>query len=140
MHNVNNKQIKLRLYIYIIILVCLGRRNRRNICGYYVIPTRYIENSIAECARIFECWRFHRSLQRDLSSYNWFSTNRYNARLKLCIYILILHITLSLSHILAALFFLTYEEIKTIMQPKVSTKYYTVLHMGAATLGEMVLF
>ncbi|CAL1679288.1 unnamed protein product [Lasius platythorax] len=38
----------------------------------------------------------------------------------------------------AALFFLTYEEIKTIMQPKISAKYYTVLHMGAATLGEMV--
>lgn len=38
----------------------------------------------------------------------------------------------------AALFFLTYEEIKTIIQPKISEKYCTVLHMGAATLGEMV--
>ncbi|GAB1867078.1 S-adenosylmethionine mitochondrial carrier protein homolog [Camponotus japonicus] len=38
----------------------------------------------------------------------------------------------------AALFFLTYEEIKTIMQPKISAKYYTIVHMGAATLGEMV--
>ncbi|XP_072761960.1 S-adenosylmethionine mitochondrial carrier protein homolog isoform X2 [Anoplolepis gracilipes] len=38
----------------------------------------------------------------------------------------------------AALFFLTYEEIKTITQPKISAKYHTIVHMGAATLGEMV--
>ncbi|XP_012217180.1 S-adenosylmethionine mitochondrial carrier protein homolog isoform X2 [Linepithema humile] len=38
----------------------------------------------------------------------------------------------------AALFFLTYEEIKIIMQPKISVKYCTVLHMGAATFAEMV--
>ncbi|XP_012540266.1 S-adenosylmethionine mitochondrial carrier protein homolog [Monomorium pharaonis] len=38
----------------------------------------------------------------------------------------------------AALFFLTYEEIKTIMQPRISADYYTPLHMGAATVGEMV--
>ncbi|KAH0945272.1 hypothetical protein HN011_004725 [Eciton burchellii] len=38
----------------------------------------------------------------------------------------------------AALFFLTYEEIKIIIQPKVSQKYYTVVNMGAATLAEMV--
>lgn len=40
--------------------------------------------------------------------------------------------------ILAALFFLTYEEIKTIMQPRISANYYTPLHMGAATMAEMV--
>ncbi|XP_011349549.1 S-adenosylmethionine mitochondrial carrier protein homolog isoform X2 [Ooceraea biroi] len=38
----------------------------------------------------------------------------------------------------AALFFLTYEEIKTVIQPKISTKYCTVVHMGAASLAEMV--
>jgi hypothetical protein len=43
-------------------------------------------------------------------------------------------------YILAALFFLTYEEIKIIIQPKVSQKYYTVVNMGAATLAEMVLY
>ncbi|XP_011172755.1 S-adenosylmethionine mitochondrial carrier protein homolog isoform X2 [Solenopsis invicta] len=38
----------------------------------------------------------------------------------------------------AALFFLTYEEIKTIMQPRISPNYSTALHMGAATVAEMV--
>lgn len=38
----------------------------------------------------------------------------------------------------AALFFLTYDEIKALMQPKISAKYHTALHMGAAMLGEMV--
>lgn len=41
--------------------------------------------------------------------------------------------------ILAALFFLTYEEIKTVMQPRISAEYYTPLHMGAAAVAEMVL-
>ncbi|XP_025989626.1 S-adenosylmethionine mitochondrial carrier protein homolog isoform X3 [Solenopsis invicta] len=38
----------------------------------------------------------------------------------------------------SALFFLTYEEIKTIMQPRISPNYSTALHMGAATVAEMV--
>lgn len=42
--------------------------------------------------------------------------------------------------ILAALFFLTYEEIKAVIQPKVSGKYHIVVHMGAATIGEMVYY
>lgn len=40
----------------------------------------------------------------------------------------------------AALFFLTYEEIKTVMQPRISADYYISLHMGAAVIAEMVLF
>jgi len=39
----------------------------------------------------------------------------------------------------AALFFLTYEEIKTVIQPRISADYYTPLHMGAAAMAEMVL-
>lgn len=42
-------------------------------------------------------------------------------------------------YISAALFFLTYDEIKITIQPKISEKYHTLLHMGAATLAEMVL-
>ncbi|XP_014467654.1 PREDICTED: S-adenosylmethionine mitochondrial carrier protein homolog [Dinoponera quadriceps] len=38
----------------------------------------------------------------------------------------------------AALFFLTYEEIKTLMQPRISKKYRTSLHIGAAASAEMV--
>ncbi|XP_018310506.1 S-adenosylmethionine mitochondrial carrier protein homolog [Mycetomoellerius zeteki] len=38
----------------------------------------------------------------------------------------------------AALFFLTYEEIKTILEPRISMDYYTPLHMGAAAISEMV--
>ncbi|KYN00726.1 hypothetical protein ALC62_08408 [Cyphomyrmex costatus] len=38
----------------------------------------------------------------------------------------------------AALFFLTYEEIKTIVKPRISINYYTPLHMGAAAISEMV--
>ncbi|EFN83348.1 S-adenosylmethionine mitochondrial carrier protein, partial [Harpegnathos saltator] len=38
----------------------------------------------------------------------------------------------------AALFFLTYEEIKTVMQLRISKQYHILLHMGAATSAEMV--
>ncbi|KAL6261191.1 hypothetical protein P5V15_008715 [Pogonomyrmex californicus] len=38
----------------------------------------------------------------------------------------------------AALFFLTYEETKAIMQPRISTNYTLLLHMGAAVMAEMV--
>ncbi|XP_011638941.1 S-adenosylmethionine mitochondrial carrier protein homolog [Pogonomyrmex barbatus] len=38
----------------------------------------------------------------------------------------------------AALFFLTYEETKAIMQPRISTNYTPLLHMGAAVMAEMV--
>ncbi|XP_011881414.1 PREDICTED: S-adenosylmethionine mitochondrial carrier protein homolog, partial [Vollenhovia emeryi] len=38
----------------------------------------------------------------------------------------------------AALFFLTYEEIKTVVRPRISADYYTPLHMGAAATAEMV--
>lgn len=38
----------------------------------------------------------------------------------------------------AALFFLTYEEIKTVMQSRISMDYCTPLHMGAAAMGEIV--
>lgn len=39
----------------------------------------------------------------------------------------------------AALFFLTYEEMKTVIQPRISADYYTPFHMGAAAMAEMVL-
>lgn len=42
-------------------------------------------------------------------------------------------------YIPAALFFLTYEEIKAVMKPRISANYYTPLHMGAAAVAEMVL-
>ncbi|XP_043250506.1 S-adenosylmethionine mitochondrial carrier protein-like [Colletes gigas] len=38
----------------------------------------------------------------------------------------------------ASLFFVTYEGIKTVVQCKVSEKYHSLLHMGAASLAEMV--
>lgn len=40
--------------------------------------------------------------------------------------------------LLAALFFVTYEEVKAAMQPHVPAHYHTAIHMGAATLAEMV--
>lgn len=38
----------------------------------------------------------------------------------------------------AALFFVTYESIKVHTQPLVSKKYHSLIHMGAASLSEMV--
>ncbi|KAL0100413.1 hypothetical protein PUN28_019633 [Cardiocondyla obscurior] len=38
----------------------------------------------------------------------------------------------------AALFFVTYEEIKTVIKPRISEDYYTPLHMGAAVIAEMI--
>lgn len=40
--------------------------------------------------------------------------------------------------LLAALFFVTYDEVKAAMQPHVPAHYHTAIHMGAATLAEMV--
>jgi len=38
----------------------------------------------------------------------------------------------------AALFFLTYDEIKTIMKPRISADHHFLLHMGAASMAEMI--
>lgn len=49
-----------------------------------------------------------------------------------------IHLYSNTFYIPAALFFLTYEEIKTILEPRISMDYYTPLHMGAAAISEMV--
>ena len=47
---------------------------------------------------------------------------------------------LNLYNILASLFFLTYEDVKSRTQSKVPEKYHSLLHMCSASLAEMVNF
>lgn len=42
-------------------------------------------------------------------------------------------------NILASLFFVTYEGIKTTTQCKVPKEYHSLLHMSAASVAEMVM-
>ncbi|XP_015608516.1 S-adenosylmethionine mitochondrial carrier protein homolog isoform X2 [Cephus cinctus] len=38
----------------------------------------------------------------------------------------------------AALFFMTYDSVKAMLQPRISEKYHSFIHMGAASLAELV--
>lgn len=39
----------------------------------------------------------------------------------------------------ASLFFITYEGVKVIFQPRVPEQYHAFIHMSAASLGELVI-
>lgn len=47
--------------------------------------------------------------------------------------------TYGLCDVSASLFFVTYEGIKTVARCRVPEKYHAALHMGAASLAEMVM-